>query len=704
MGNIGEEKKEIVRNTIKTGERGKYSTNGNGNKKSSRLYGIYGQMVKQIIVPTFCILIVVAIVIILIAQNSVSKIRTEEITAESEVVAGEISEYVMKYMEVTKQLAANNGARKLFEDVGPGDKIQEAENFENMRTTLTNVKNTDPDNILAAWLGDVDASMFFEDTESGYVSPQGEWDITSRDWYKSVSEAGTTIISEPYVNSSDGQMISTVVTPIYESNGEMLGVAAVDITVSVLDQIMAEKKLGDTGYFFLLTKAGTIMHAPQDSVEGKSIYDINMPQNVIDTINKGEDKSFTYHYNGKKVYGHYSVIGNTGWSVLSAMPSAEYNEVVVQLMIAVILCFAIAIALLIFILNKIAAGIVKPLKNLKNVADKIADGDLDVSVDVNADDEVGAVGKAITKTIVRLKDYIVYIDEITAVLNQVADGNLKFELKQEYAGEFKKIKVGLENLSERLIGTLRNIDEASLQVAGGSDQIANGAQALADGATSQAATVEELQASVTEIAEQVDYNAGYTEQARKKMNVMTKELESGNQQMDLVVTAMNEISECSSQIEEIITSIESIASQTNLLSLNASIEAARAGEMGRGFSVVAGEVGKLSAESMGAVQTSTSLIQNSLQAVRHGTEIVNKTSEQLKQALTHVEELQGVIAEIDEASRRQNEQIQQIHLALEQVTEVVTDNSAMAEESAAASEQLSSQSQNLAEMLKEFII
>ena len=166
----------------------------------------------------------------------------------------------------------------------------------------------------------------------------------------------------------------------------------------------------------------------------------------------------------------------------------------------------------------------KPLKELKTVAGKIAGVDLDVTLDINSENEVGAVAEAISKTVDRLKDYIRYIDEITLVLGEVAAGNLRFELKQDYVGEFQKVKLALLDLSERLTGTLNHIDSASLEVSGGADQIAKATVSLADGATNQAAAIQQPQASVTDITEHVDSNTAFVDNAVESVSGMNQEL------------------------------------------------------------------------------------------------------------------------------------------------------------------------------------
>ncbi len=666
--------------------------------------GIKQKMMRGIIIPTLSILIVVAVVILLIVYFSVSSIRMREITAESKEVSARISEYFTKYMEVSKQMAANQDLLELFREVQPGDPIAQADHFEEALVMLTNTYYTDSDEILDAWAADIDSSQFFEDSVSGFVSELGDYDVTTRDWYKQVTAAGTTIVTEPYTSSSSGITSSSMMTPIYNQNLEMMGVAAVEVDIKLLSEMMSEYQLGKNGYYMLITPEGTIMHGPKEEMKGTKMEDTDLPQAVRDIVAAKKDTVVTARWNGTKYYGYYTTIGDTGWSVVSGLPSIEYHEAVYRLFVAVGGFFILALLILVFVINKISSGIVRPLQGLETAATHIANGDLNIELQIQTRDEVGAVAEALQKTVVRLKHYIDYIDEITAVLHEIAGGNLRFELKQEYVGEFGKVKTGLEELSKRLALTLHNIGEASSQVSGGSEQIATGAQSLAEGASSQAAAIQQLQASITEIAEQVNTNTSYVDAARERVVEMDRELNFSNDQMKDAVEAMNEIDRCSSEIESIITSIEEIADQTSLLSLNASIEAARAGEMGRGFAVVASEVGSLAGESMTAVRTSTSLIQNSQEAVQKGVSIVDQAASQMQDALRHVSKLREMIENIDEASRSQNEGISQVRQALEQVSGVVSDNSAMSEESAAASEELSAQSQALTDLLQEFVI
>ncbi|MDE7325724.1 MAG: methyl-accepting chemotaxis protein, partial [Lachnospiraceae bacterium] len=354
------------------------------------------------------------------------------------------------------------------------------------------------------------------------------------------------------------------------------------------------------------------------------------------------------------------------------------------------------------VISRISVGIVQPIHKLHKVAEQLARGELDVKIEIDSNDEIGAVAIAIDQTVVRLKDYIKYIDEIANVLDEIAQGNLVFELTQDYAGEFGKIKVALGHIADRMTTTIKGIRASADQVNGGAGQISQAAQALAEGATNQAAAVDELLATVTDIAGQVRYNADYAMGAVQNADEVKKKIEMSNEEMRQLVVAMEEINNCSDAIRAIIKNIEGIADQTSLLSLNASIEAARAGEMGKGFAVVAGEVGNLSNESVSAVQKSTELIENSVNAVKRGMELVGMVASRLSESADGVVGLAGMMNQLSKAAHKEMDSLGEVEKGIGQIASVVTDNSAMAEESAASSEQLSAQAMTLNDMIDTF--
>lgn len=370
------------------------------------------------------------------------------------------------------------------------------------------------------------------------------------------------------------------------------------------------------------------------------------------------------------------------------------------IMFSLVVIIAAALLFAVYIIRSINI----PVRELDDVARKIAAGDLNQSITYNSRDELGKLAVNFNKTVERLRDYVKYIDEISDVLRQIAGGNLVFELTYDYAGEFAKIKQALEEISESLNRTMGQINQTSDQVSAGSEQVSSGAQALSQGATEQASSIEELAATIAEISSQVKETADNASDARFQCGHTGEQVATSNEQMQEMIAAMTEISDKSGQISRIIKTIEDIAFQTNILALNAAVEAARAGEAGKGFAVVADEVRNLASKSSEASKSTAALIEGTVQAVEKGTEIANATAESL---FAVVESTKGVVSSVDKiasAADQQAESIAQVTQGIDQISSVVQTNSATAEESAAASEELSSQAQVMKGLVGRFTL
>lgn len=375
---------------------------------------------------------------------------------------------------------------------------------------------------------------------------------------------------------------------------------------------------------------------------------------------------------------------------------SEKSSAATIIIIAVILA---ALLFSLFIALYIARSISKPVAEMLEAANRMAEGDLNAQINIDSENEIGQLGKAFAKSTQTIK---AYITDIKVNFAKMAQGDMNIAPKEDFKGDFEELKYSIDGIVVSFNDALTQIKRSSEQVSSGSEQVSNGAQALAQGATEQASSIEELSASITEISAQVKNNAEYAASASVNVNNVRSEIETSNQHMEDMVTAMSQISDSSSQIGKIIKTIEDIAFQTNILALNAAVEAARAGSAGKGFAVVADEVRNLASKSAEAAKNTTSLIENSVRQVENGTKIADETAKSLLKVVEAAKVVSDNVEQISQASNQQAESISQVTLGVDQISSVVQTNSATAEESAAASEELSGQAQSMKTLVERF--
>lgn len=384
---------------------------------------------------------------------------------------------------------------------------------------------------------------------------------------------------------------------------------------------------------------------------------------------------------------------SAGQTVQSA--AQQGNSPMISMISILAASFIASVVVAILIANSIS----KPIGEMTEAAQKIADGDLSVKINVSSEDEVGQLGAALAKSNATVKNYIA---DITGSLKKIAAGDLRIDSMQEFRGDYAALSASLQSIVFSLNETLTDIYQASEQVSSGSGQVSDSAQALARGATEQASSIEELSATITDISDNVKQNAEYASSASLNVNHVSSELEASNYHMQEMLTAMSKISTSSSEISKIIKTIEDIAFQTNILALNAAVEAARAGSAGKGFAVVAEEVRNLASKSADAAKSTTVLIQNSISEVENGKRIADTTAEALIKVVEDTKAVAQTVDRIAQTSNQQANSISQITLGVEQISGVVQTNSATSEQSAAASEELSGQAETMKELVGRF--
>lgn len=388
-------------------------------------------------------------------------------------------------------------------------------------------------------------------------------------------------------------------------------------------------------------------------------------------------------------------LNETTGEEVSVSLTARGRIAVVAVLAVIAVSIVLAVAFAVYIAGKISL----PIRKVRDASARLAQGELDIEVEAENEDEVGEM----IRSFIAMADLFKrYIAEITRGLNELSKGNFNIGTNVEFKGTFHPIETAIETIVTSLSDALRQISEASEQVALGSSQMSESAQSLAEGATDQAGAVEELMATIESVSSMVEESAQSAEGAYREAKEFESEAEKSNRDLSELTEAMRRINETSQKIENIITQIEDIASQTNLLALNASIEAARAGEAGKGFAVVADQIGKLAAESADSAVSTRELISSAIGEVAQGNSITEKTAESIAKVIGGMKKLAQTSQEIREMSATSSESMKQIEQGIEQISGVVQNNSAAAQETSATSEELSAQSQNLKALVEQF--
>lgn len=660
---------------------------------------IADEIMTQIGKSVILVFLVVAAVAIFMVAWTIMSSKKNELTLESKAASNQLTAFIDQYTRGVEQLAVNPDIKHIMNEVKPGDDILQADKMDAVMDYLVNIANTDTENVMAVWLSDLDSSTLAQ--SDGYVSGEG-WDITGRGWYGCITEKRT-VLTEPYIDSSTGKMILSAAAPVYDdTTGAILGAVGMDISLDHMTGIMRGYKIGRNGYILLLSENGTFLYHPQDDYVQKNIKDVKLSSNVVDAVLSKNSEFLKYKADGVTKYGSLELVGDTGYLVLSSLPFSEYYAILIAMIIALVILFAAGILLIAVSIRKSAAKLTKPILALNKTAQQLADGDLDVRLDITSEDEIGELGESIGKTVSRLKEYIVYIDETAEVLAQIAGGKLRITLKNDYVGEFQKIKTALLNISSSMNDVMEGINTSSGRVSVGASELATASQMLAESAELQAASVEELAATTNTVADHVEASHRDAEVSAKETAKVTAMIEQNQEKMTMMMAAMEEIRKTSQQVVGIIQTIEEIADQTNLLSLNASIEAARAGEAGKGFAVVADEIGKLAMESAKAASSTRSLIEISMEEITKGSSIATDAMNALKDSVNAVDHVNELIKNTARNAAVQAESMEQLRVGIDEIARGIQDNSAASQETSATSDELASQADLLNKMVQKF--
>lgn len=483
--------------------------------------------------------------------------------------------------------------------------------------------------------------------------------------------------------NSDGYIVVTGTYP--------KGTASITTSTAWLGNIVNTMHISDTTEFYLMTNDGRLLASMNGSLSAEQVAGY---MNITDVETVSE--------NGRNHIVTASPILGTDWTAVVACDAKEFLGNAFIAVLVMIITTTISFVVGALVISKFVKRIIVPLNAINGKILDMEQGKLSGdAIEVHTGDELETLADAVnsmtayTNTIIK---------DIEAVSAKLAAEDLTAEPAADYIGDYAPIKSALYGIINSTSDVIRQIGASSKLVSDGSSKMSDNSTTLSQAATEQAATVEELNASIVEISSNISANADSAGKAKVLADDCMKIVDEGNVKMTDMLHAMEEINETSSQIANIIKTIEDISFQTNILSLNASIEAARAGEAGKGFAVVAGEVGQLAGKTAEAAKNTTALIKTSLAAVENGTVMANETAKMLSKIVSETDDTAKVIDKIAAASQEQADSVKQILVGMDQISTSVQMTSGSSAECAASAEELSGQAKVLLDLVQRFKI
>lgn len=538
-------------------------------------------------------------------------------------------------------------------------------------------------------------------------------DYSDREYVQQAMQ-GKVYVSEPLISKITGELSIMVAAPLYEGGDPTAGIAGVVYfvpTETFLNDIVSSIKVGESSRAFMINKNGvtiadtTLETITTQNIEAEATADPALEQRaaIHAAMRQGENGFGSFKAEDGRRFAAYAPVGGTdGWSVaVTALKTDYLADTYFGIIINIIVIVASILASIV-VAMKLSGNISVPMRACAERMKLLVAGDLTSPVpEVAGRDETAELAHSTRELVSGLN---IIINDIDYLLNEMANQN--FDIKSShsdvYVGKFQDILVAMRNLKLQMNGTMRQIENSASQVSAASGQVSTGAQNLSQGSMEQASSVEELAATITDISQNAKKTAAAAEEAGQFVGQAGAQLGTSVEYVKELNVAMTKISNSSEEISKIISTIEDIAFQTNILALNAAVEAARAGSAGKGFAVVADEVRNLATKSDEAAKATKQLIEDSINAVAEGSQVVGKVTDSLERTNMLAGNVSSQMDIVVGAVESQTSAINQVTEGIDQISAVVQTNSATAQESAAASQELSAEANSLKQMVDSF--
>lgn len=626
----------------------------------------------------------ITVVIIIVAIGSISYVQSmnmSETMAKDSMDSSAVisSNYIASVLENYMNIAKVTGCEiKLTSDISKEDKSNIVNDYaKQYGFTSGNILNKDG------------------------ISLSDGTDFSDREYVKQAL-AGNVNVSDITLSKYTNTYGFSVAAPLRDKNKEIAGVIYYRVDIDFMLNIIDTIKIGDEGYAYLVdAKGNIIVHDNQKLIMEENISENEEMADVFKEMNENESGNTTYEEDGVVIACGYANVANTnGWKVVVVDSSKDYRLAVNKMLNALIITDIVAIIVALLVSATIAINISRRVVKVKDSIVALSNGNLECKIEkTDKKDELSVLQNAAA---VLLQDLSGMMNDANGILGRMAGYDLVSEDMIEYPGDFNSLSTSINSIKGILKSLIMEVQYTAESVGDGSKQIADATNALSIGTTTQAESVQRVVNDIETVAEQIAKSSENGAIINNKLIDLNNQIHSGNKEVNELADVVVRIESMSADIQKIVGTIDSIAFQTNILALNASVEAARAGENGKGFSVVADEVGNLATKCSESSKQTEGLIDECMKAIKLALTCAENATKSINSIANNSEQIADAFADIAEATKDQAKSADNIRNEIVNVSGVVQNNMATAEETAASTEVLSEEAEKLSDMVRKF--